>query len=111
MPLEAGLGTTWGQMGTELRSCTQYSLFEDLLHHRQTDPQWQAEQRLPRGVGDFGVADTDPLGQAEVIHFRLGDRRGRGYGCRGPFLLLVRPPSPTTRQGGVEDRSSISTIR
>ncbi len=67
-----------GRNGYRTPKLYQYSLIEDLLHHRQTDPQWQAEQRLPRGVGDFGVADTDPLGQAEVIHFRLGDEARPG---------------------------------
>src|SRR5262249_22595319 len=32
-----------------------------------------------------------------------------GYGCHGRFLLGLIAPFPTARQGGVEDRSSIST--
>ena len=79
------MGTTWGQVGTEIRIPTQPPFFEDLLRRRQTDPRWQAETTPALRRGRFRFGRPSPAWAGRTHPLLLGNKARPGDGCRGPF--------------------------
>ena len=85
--------------------------FHDLLHHGKSGSYGQRQQPVLDGAVKLAERDGHLRREVEGEFLGLGDdERATGYGCpeRSPPFGLVAP-FPTTQQGGVEDRSSIST--